>query len=87
MIDKITPESLRDLLTIAGVTQARAAHLCHASAKSMSQWVAGARPMPRSATALLVWSLYWLGKAHKEDVRPWLSEDVFRAGLFDNGKS
>jgi hypothetical protein len=50
----------------------------------MEQWLAGERAMPRSATALLVWSLYWLGKLEAEDVRPWLREDVY-ANAFLNG--
>jgi DNA-binding XRE family transcriptional regulator len=79
MIDKITPNNLRELLAKAGVTQARAAHLCHSSTRSIEQWIAGDRAMPRSATAMLIWSLYFLGKATMEDVRPWLREDVFKA--------
>jgi hypothetical protein len=47
----------------------------------MEQWVAGDRAMPRSATALLAWSLYWLGKLEAKDVRPWLRADVYQAFL------
>jgi hypothetical protein len=82
-ISKITPEALNALLASAGITQARAAHLCLAGLRSMEQWCAGQVKMPRSATALLVWSLYFLGKATAEDVRPWLRDDVFRA-CFDS---
>ena len=77
MTDKITPRSLRELLEKANITQARAATLCHASTRSMEQWLAGDRAMPKSATALLVWSMYWLGEVGAHEVQPWLVPDVY----------
>jgi hypothetical protein len=51
----------------------------------MEQWLAGERAMPRSATALLVWSLYWLGYLSAEDVRPWLAPDVYHMAFVVGG--
>jgi hypothetical protein len=76
-IAKITPPALYSMIAKADITQARAAYLCHASTRSMEQWLAGDKGMPRSATALLAWSLYWLGLLAAEDVRPWLRDDVY----------
>jgi hypothetical protein len=80
MTDKITPKALRALLERAGITQARAAYLCHARLRSMEQWVAGDRAMPRSAVALLCWSLYALDKLPIYDALMWHHRDVL-AGL------
>jgi hypothetical protein len=44
--------------------------------RSMEQWLAGDRAMPRSATALLCWSLYALGKLPIDDVLMWHHRDV-----------
>jgi hypothetical protein len=74
--DKITPQALRSLLDRAGITQARAAYLCHASTRSMEQWLAGDRAMPRSAVALLCWSLFALGKLPIYDALMWHHRDV-----------
>jgi hypothetical protein len=74
--EKITPESLHSLLKKAGITQAFAAYLCHSSRRSMEQWLAGDRAMPRSATALLCWSLYTLDKLPVYDVLTWHHREV-----------
>jgi hypothetical protein len=81
--DKITPAALYAMLAKADITQARAAHICHAGLRSMEQWLAGDKGMPRSATALLAWSLYWLGLLEAQDVRPWIRADVYQAAFKD----
>jgi transcriptional regulator with XRE-family HTH domain len=81
MTSKITPKALRELITRAGITQARAATLCHASTRTMEQWLAGDRAMPKSATALLVWSLYWMGLVNADQVSPWIHPEVYLAAF------
>lgn len=57
----ISPEELRDLIEAAGITQAEAARRCHASERTMRQWLAGDRAMPLTASEGLALSLMWPG--------------------------
>ena len=58
---RMTPESLRDLIARAGITQARAAELAGVHLRTMQQYLAGDRAMPVSASGLLAVSCIMLG--------------------------
>lgn len=58
---RMTPEALRDLITRAGITQARAAELAGVQLRTMQQYLAGDRQMPLSASGLLCVSCIMLG--------------------------
>lgn len=72
-----TGAELRELIDQAAITQARAAELCHASLRTMQQWLAakenGSRRMPRATMELFVMALVAHGYI---DPGPWMSEWV-----------
>ena len=61
----ISPEELRDLIESACITQAEAARRCHASDRTMRQWLAGDRTMPLAASETLALSLMWPGATRR----------------------
>ena len=58
---RMTPGELRDLRARAGLTQTRAAELAGVALRTMQQYEAGDRKMPRSASGLLCMSCIVLG--------------------------
>lgn len=46
-------QSLLDLLNAAGLTQARAANMCHVKLRTFQRWVSGESEMPGAAWELL----------------------------------
>jgi len=80
MTRRLTPEELRELLDQAAITQSRAAELCHASLRTMQQWLAPVgNSIPRASSELLCMALV----AHRYIAPgPWMDEFVrpeFRA--------
>lgn len=68
---RMTPDTLRDLLLRAGITQARAAELSGVRLRTMQQYLAGDRAMPLSASGLLCVCLVILG-GPPDLLHPWL---------------
>jgi hypothetical protein len=56
---------LRDLIEAAAITQLDAARRCHASERTMRQWLAGDRRMPLAASECLALSLMWPGQSRR----------------------
>jgi len=78
MTRRPTPEELRELLDQAAITQAKLAKLCHASLRTMQQWLApsgcpSSRRIPRASSELMCIALV----AHRYiSPGPWLDEFV-----------
>lgn len=71
----ISPDELRDLIAISGLTQARAAELAGVALRTMEQYLAGNRRMPLSASMLLLTQCVLRGMP-AELVRPWLGAEM-----------
>jgi hypothetical protein len=76
LLTPVTPAELRALIEAAGITQSDAAARCHATEKTMRNWLAepgtpAHRKMPLTASEVLALSLIWPGESRR--VQPTLA--------------